>query len=366
MSGILNLDLTAEEKLVRARVQLQKEKPFFSYLTMHLNFIEDKEECPTMGVDAYGNMYYNPKFVDSLSDDEIKGAMAHEVMHCALEHLDRCNGREPELFNVSSDIVINGILITDGMTIPKNALIPRNNEFELFGVKLKKVNDKTSEEVYDKLWRGLSKQFKQMRNQIKKYLQDQNGKGIKGFDEHHYDKKGKKKDGDKQESNCGQCGGTGKHKKCNGSGCPDCGDTGKCPNCNGTGKVQTGKISKDNKDWKKILVDACSYARQRGSLPAGMERIVGKLLETYIDWRGLLYRYITNQIPIDYTWSRPSKRSHSLGYYIPSVEKEMIDVMVAVDTSGSISQHELAEFISEISSICRSFKNVALTVIDCD
>lgn len=363
-------EMTAEEKLRKARVHLNKEKPFFGFLTMHLELNEvDEKNCPTMAVDDFGNLYYNPKFVNKLSDAEIKGALAHEVMHCALEHLQRGKGKVHDLFNISSDIVINSILTTDGLTVPKNALIPHNNEFSIFGIKLQKINDKTSEEVYDKIWRKLSKKFQRQIAKMKKFIKDQQAKGVKGFDGHRYNK-----DGQSKTKKCDACGGSGQSQKkcgkCGGSGqtkdgkpCQDCAGTGKqpCEKCGGK-----GTLSKKRIDWKTTMIDACNHAKQRGNLPAGMERIVGKLMETHIDWRGLLYRYITNQIPVDYTWARPSRRSHSLGVYLPDVEKEMIEVMVAVDTSGSISQHELAEFISEISSICRSFKNVDLTVIDCD
>jgi len=332
-----NFDLNPEERLIKARVQLQKEKPFFSFLTMQLKFIEVpdmlKNEAGGIGIDKYGNLYYDPIYIGKMTDDELKGSLCHEVMHCALEHLVRCNGREPQLFNISSDIVINNMIIKDGMSLPSNVYVPRYGNIEVFGVKLKNLDDKTSEEVYDKLWRKLSKDHKKQLKAMKKFL---DGLGDKGFDVHYYDDgKGKGKDG------------KGKSKG-----------------------IKTGSNGQKPNDkevnWKKALIDACTHARQRGNLPAGMERIVGKLLETYIDWRGLLYRYITSQIPIDYTWARPSKRSFSLGYYLPAVEKETLDVMVAVDTSGSISDKELAKFLSEISSIVNSFKNVELTVIDCD
>jgi len=337
------VDFTAEEKLIRARVHLQKDKPFWSYLCMSLNLVEEPS-VETCGVDTEGNLYFNPAYVNKLNQDEIKGVMAHEVMHCALEHMDRGKDKNKELFNISSDIVVNAILQADGLQLPKDVLKGRNDEFEIFGVKFTKITEKTSEEVYDALWKKLGKQIKAMEKAIQKAIND-----AQGFDKHIYSE-GNGNGNGKKKKKCSACNGTGK------------GADGKdCPTCNGKGEIEIPRL-----DWKRKLVDACSYARQRGNLPLGMERIVGKLLETHIDWKGLLYRFITNQIPVDYTWARPSKRSHSLGIYLPTVEKEKIDVMAWVDTSGSIGQDELAEFISEIASIVGSFKNVDLTVGDCD
>jgi predicted metal-dependent peptidase len=213
------------------------------------------------------------------------------------------------------------------MTLPKNTLTPVNHQITAFGIKIQNTNNKTAEEVYDDLWRVLSKDYNRVMKAIEDFVNSHKD-SKKGFDKHIY-RDGKGKDGKKK----------------------------------GEG---AGNVIDIPKDWKNILIDACTFARQRGNLPAGMERIVGKLLETYIDWRGLLYRYITSQIPVDYTWARPSKKSYSLGYYLPAVERELIEIKCAVDTSGSIGQDELAEFISEISGIVKSFKNVDLTVIDCD
>lgn len=328
----LDFSLTPRERLIKARVQFQRENPFFSYLTMELTFIEDKS-IETMGVDKYGNLYYNPEFVDKLSDAELKGCIAHEVMHCAFEHLDRGFGREMLVFNISADTVVNAILLNEKLQLPADSILPYNNEIKLFGLEIKNVHKKTSEEVYDKLWRHLSKKHNRDINRINRGIS--NSKDGKNWDKHIFDSKENGNKGNKDKDK-------------------------------GSGNKSKNKPNFKEKNWKKKLVEACSHARERGRLPAGMERIVGKLLETYIDWRGLLYRYITSQIPVDYTWSKPSKRSFSIGYYLPAVEKETIEVMCAVDTSGSISKKELTEFISEISSITNSFKNVELTVIDCD
>jgi len=321
--------LSAEDKLTKARIQLQAEKPFWSYLVMHLKFIEDKS-IPTMGVDRYGNLYYNPDFVDKLTEETTKGVLCHEVMHCALEHFERGEKKNHQLFNIAGDTVINAILLADGIELPNNLdiIYPINNQVEILGVKIKNITDKTAEEIYDKLRSRIMKELKGSTISFGGYVEKEAKRDsrTKGFDKHIYDKNGEKEKGD------------------------------------------SDAIGKDKKgvNWKKVLVDACSFARQRGTLPRGMERIVEKLLKTHIDWRGLLYKYITSQIPIDYTWSKPSKRSFSLNTYLPAVTRETIDVVVAIDTSGSISQGELTQFISEISSIVNSFKNVDLTAIVCD
>ena len=345
--------LSALDRLIQARIQLQREKPFFSFLTMHLTFHKAEGEMEkaiqTIAVDMNGNVPFNEKFIQGLTDAEVKGVLCHEVMHCALEHLARLRGREPDVFNVSADAIINNILLNDQLALPKGVILPRHGSVSLYGKKVEDLNDKSAEEVYDEVYKHIRKKNNNNRQQMKQFIQD-NKQNNKGIDKHlHKPMQGNK--------------GGNKNKQGKGGG----NQPSKIPK---PGQQPGGSmpipIDETQKDWKKILIDAATFAKQRGDLPAGMERIIGDILDTSIDWKGLLYRYVTNLIPVDYIWTRPSKRTASLGVYLPSVVKEKIDVVVAVDTSGSISQDELTSFMAEIISIIRTFKNVDMTIIDCD
>ena len=94
--------------------------------------------------------------------------------------------------------------------------------------------------------------------------------------------------------------------------------------------------------------------------------MIGTLLEPKINWKALLYRYITNEIPHDISYSFPHKRSESVGVYLPHTVKENVEIAVSIDSSGSIGIEELNEFLSEIMGISRSFANLNMTVIVCD
>ena len=65
-------NLTAEDKLVKARIELLKERPFFGFLCNHLKLTNAEETVPTLGVDIKGNLYYNPKYVSTLSNSALK------------------------------------------------------------------------------------------------------------------------------------------------------------------------------------------------------------------------------------------------------------------------------------------------------
>jgi len=331
------VELSPLDKLIKARIDLLREKPFFAFLANHLEFVEVTEkECPTMGVDIKGTMVYNPNFVAKLSKEECKGVLCHEVMHCALEHMKRHRGKKLDLWNVAGDTVINTILSADGLTLPKDGIMPHNGDITLFGIRITETDKKCAEEVYDAVYSKLrQKDIKDLEKFLKSHADSK-----KGFDVHIYPAPGDGEDGDQK--------GNGKQGEGLSGGL--------------AGELKTDK----GKNWGKLMVDACTFARNQGKLPAGMERILGDLLKTDLDWRGLLYRYITNQIPVDYSWAQPSKKSYSVGTYLPSVTKESLDLVIAIDTSGSISKTELDEFASELCGIINSFANVSLTIIDCD
>lgn len=294
--------MKAEDKLIKARVGLQGEKPFFAYLVLHLN-MQERNDMPmkTCGVDNYCNFYYDKKWIEGLTDEQAKMVLCHEVLHIALLHLLRQGERNKELFNWACDIAANEILMKDGFEMLEGCL-----SGELFNIN--DVINKTAEEIYDILYKKIHRNKKGI---------GQIGKGR--FDNHIFEKGKSKKD-----------------------------------------------IRKEEEKWKQILTEAVTYAKQRGNIPKGMERFADKILYPSVNWRTLLYRYITKTIPHDFTYNYPSKKSQATGIYMPSIVKEEVDVAVSIDTSGSIGQEELNEFLSEIVGISRSFIHLNMFIIVCD
>ena len=315
------------ERITRAKIQLQTKNPFFSYLSLFLKIKEDTEgrlpEHAGMGVDIKGNLTYKAEFVDKLTDDELLGVLTHEICHLAFLHLIRKGSRDMFGWNCATDLAINTFLKLNGFRLPHKVIIADNcGEFkiQLPNGKEKIIEDcdkKTAEEIYDEL-----PKIKQDKN---KYVLEDNSDKQKGggdvgqglvetFDEHiQGDEKGK-------------------------------------------GMSENEKKELEG-EWLSKVEEAYVSARQRGQLPEGIERIVGKLHKAQVDWKTLLQRYILKNLPIDYTWARRSKKSISTGYYTPDVEKEKIDVCIGIDTSGSISQVELTEFLSEIIGIAKGYQN---------
>ena len=96
-----------------------------------------------------------------------------------------------------------------------------------------------------------------------------------------------------------------------------------------------------------------------GKLGSGGDRMFDDLLQTKIDWREVLREFIsTTCAGNDYsTWRRPNRRFISSGYYMPSgVSEQVGELVIAIDTSGSIGGRELAQFLGEVKGICDQVK----------
>ena len=92
-----------------------------------------------------------------------------------------------------------------------------------------------------------------------------------------------------------------------------------------------------------------------GKLGSGGARDLEELLKPQIDWRDVLREFIsTTCAGKDFsTWARPNRRFVSTGVYMPSgISEKVGELVIAIDTSGSIGQCELTTFLSEVKSVC--------------
>jgi predicted metal-dependent peptidase len=201
-------------------------------------------------------------------------------MHIVLQHLGRGQGRDRLLFNVANDIIVNDILVTDNIELPPDGLIPQNHSFQIDkNLTITEIDKKSSEDIYEILFKYVKKMQKQNGNG--------NGKGNGGGDGQSQTEKSL--DSKRFDEHMGGNGSKSEEEK-DGKG-------------EGIGREYTQEeLEKASQDWKKRLAMAADYAKMRGLLPAGMERLVDGLLESKVDWRHKLYKYITDSLPVDFTY----------------------------------------------------------------
>ena len=112
------------------------------------------------------------------------------------------------------------------------------------------------------------------------------------------------------------------------------------------------------------MAGAAQQAMQAGKLGGAMARMVDHLLQPRLPWRMLLARYMTAVARDDYSFMRPSNRREG-DAILPSLRSTQAELTVTLDTSGSISDNEMQEFISEINAI-KGQVRARLSVLACD
>ena len=109
-------------------------------------------------------------------------------------------------------------------------------------------------------------------------------------------------------------------------------------------------------DWQVAVSQAQSAAAGRGPLPVGLGRAVQQVLHPAADWRAVLRAFVSSQAKNDYSWVRPNRRFIAQGLYLPGLHSEELgDVILAVDTSGSISEQLLGLFAAEANAVLSAY-----------
>ena len=323
--------MTLLDKLTKAKATLVIEQPFYASLLFRMPFVESTQ-VETMGVNGR-EIFYNP--ASDLGDmpmTQLKGVLCHEVMHCANGHHTRRGGRDFGEWNEACDLAINPIILNAGMELPPNVL-----------------NDPS--------WEGMSAEaIYHARHSSPKPPEpedEQEDDDTQGDDDQPGDDGAG--DDDSQGDGDGDQGDTG------GCGCvmdfP--GDTDAPPS--------PAELASERQDWNVAMAQAAQTARVAGELGADVERMVKDALTSQAPWEELLREFMTQKASDDYSWSPPNRRYIWRELYLPSTTStRMGEMVVAVDTSGSITDEVLAQFSGELSCILDDVTPACVHVVYCD
>ena len=312
-----------ETKLSAARTRLILDRPFLGALVLRMPMKPaDPKWCATIGTDAR-HFYYNPDYIDSLSLEQTQFALAHEALHCALSHFARREHRVKDRWDIACDLAINPILIKEGMTAVPGAL-------------------------YNIGYEGM------MAEEIYPLVKENNEE--KPHDEHLYSNESNSNSDPGQQSRPEnseeQDGGSDSSGESTGAG--------KIPPPDALSDAEKEQLSIQ---WRQRLAGAAQQAMQAGKLAGSLRLLVDHLLQPQLPWRMLLARYMTDTSRDDYSYMRPSRREGDAIF--PSLRSAQTDVMVVLDTSGSINPAEMQEFVSEIDAI-KGQVRARITLHACD
>ena len=298
------IDHEARERLVTARIGLLLRHSFFGNLATRLTLINADDWCSTAATDGL-KFYYNSRFIMMLKPKEIEFLVGHEVLHVVYDHMGRRNHRDPQIWNIADDYAVNADLKRHkvGQFI---TTVPCLYE--------QKYDGKPAEEIYDDLMKNVQKI-------------DINSLIDQMIDDHM--------DGDEDGEGEGDGDQEGKGK--------------------GRPKLSPEERERVRQEVKQAIINAAQSA-EAGSLPLGVERLIKQATNPVMPWRELIQTNLTSAIRTDFSWMRPSRRSWHMDAIMPGMTPgEEIDVVVAIDMSGSISNKQAQAFLGEIGGMMDSF-----------
>jgi predicted metal-dependent peptidase len=297
------VDLLARERLVTARIGLLLRHSFFGNLATRLTLINADEWCSTAATDGL-KFYYNSRFIMMLKPKEVEFLVGHEVLHVVYDHMGRRGTRDPQIWNIADDYAVNADLKRHkvGQFI---TTVPCLYE--------QKYDGKAAEEIYDDLMKNVQKI-------------DINSLVDQMIDDHM--------DGDGEGEGEGEGDQEGKGKR---------------------PKMSPEERERVRQEVKQAIINAAQSA-EAGTLPLGVERLIKQHTNPVMPWRELIQTNLTSAIRTDFSWMRPSRRSWHMDAIMPGMTPgEEIDVVVAIDMSGSISNHQAQAFLGEIGGMMDAF-----------
>ena len=307
------------DRIIVARVGLLLRHPFFGNMATRLRILAADDWLPTAAVDGR-NLYFNTQFFNAMSNKEIEFVVAHEILHMVFDHLGRRDERNPMLYNIAADYIVNNTLVRDRIG-EKPKIVDCFQDFKYEGW--------TSEEVYDELFKEAKKNGEEFLKQLGEMLDE------------HLDNEGE--DGDGQE------GEEGKDSKGNA--------VSKKP-----AKYSKEEMKKIKDEIKEAMINA-AQAAGAGNVPAGVARMIKELTEPKMNWRELLRQQIQSTIKSDYTFARPNRKSWHTGAVLPGMNfAETIDICIALDMSGSIGNAQAQDFLGEVKGIMDEYKDYKIKI----
>jgi predicted metal-dependent peptidase len=290
------------DRIVVARIGLLLRHPFFGNMATRLRIQAADDWLMTAAVDGR-NLFFNTQFFNAMNNKEVEFVIAHEILHMVYDHLGRRDDRDPMLYNIAADYIVNNLLVRDRIgTKPK--VVDCYQDF--------KYDKWTSEEVYDELFKQAKKNGEEFVKQLGEMLDE------------HLDLEG---DGTED-----------------GEG-------------NGRPRYSKAELDQIKDEIKEAMLQAASAAGA-GNLPGEIARMIKEITEPKMDWRQLLRQQIQSTIRSDYTFSRPNRKGWHTGVVLPGMNfAETIDICIALDMSGSIGNDQASDFLGEIKGIMDEYKD---------
>ena len=300
------------DSIVKGRIDLMLEQPYLSSAVARYPLIDATQSdwCHTLATDGY-NIFINTEFCKTLDNEELVFVLAHELVHCVFGHIDRRQDREPKLWNFAIDYATNLMLQDFGFKMPKIGLL--KEEFR----------NHTAEDIYELLTDPKSKHF---------LPKPDDGTGLTLECETPFDSHLEPSDSRSESLRSGD----------------------------------TPSSDERLRLRKNISKSLQEKLQSRGYGPGLNQSELNMAEGGKVPWQHLLAQFFTGLRKDNYRLLPPNKKHLWRGIYLPSLGVPGPDhIVVAIDTSGSMSDRILSEILREVDRL-RSISQCSMTLIQCD
>ena len=354
--------------------ELLRKQPFFGSLVLRLPLRPDPSR-ETLATDGH-EIRYSPRWVAETEAHLIETAMARVVMACALKHHTRRGERDPERWQMASQLITHSLIRDAGFTLPPDAEAWDDLSVEQAYDRLPEPGDDDSGEDGDASSGAAGAGVSAAQSSPDGGDEDAGEPSDSGGDGDSPDEGG---DG----GDPGQGDGDSQGRNSDDQGDNDPSDAPLSHDPSGTGEVmdagtragedgnESGEtpvdVAAEEQAWDEAMHQALNIARAEGKVPGRVEKTVKGAHASRLDWRTLLRRYMTDAAKTDYSWSLPNRRFIDSGLYLPSIRSEgMETIAVIVDTSGSLPAATLTEFWAELREVASEIRPESVVVLQVD
>src|ERR1700731_360529 len=287
-----------------AAVRLPIHYPFWTeiFYSMTVQEVGADTGVETAATDGR-TLFINPEFWKKLTLDHQVGVTAHELCHKIFLHNTRCGNRDHELWNVAADYAVNGLLRSNGFSLPDPHLY------------LPKYDGMLAEAIYA----DLVKEQKENPRGHQGAAQDGQGNPIPGVPKEWEKLKDLKR-----------------------------------------GPSSPEEIEKHETEVKALVERAIANAKAMGKLPVGIEDgVVDVYKASKEPWYNMLHRYMQSLSTSTYNWARLNRRTlRSHGFFSPLHLSEALgEIAIFIDTSGScFDRASQANFAGHLNAILAEAK----------
>ena len=360
--------------------ELLRKQPFFGSLVLRLPLRPDATR-ETLATDGH-EIRYSPRWVAETDSHLIETAMARVVMACALKHHTRRGERDPERWQMASQLVTHALIRDAGFTLPPDA--------EAWdGLTVEQAYDRLQADDGDPGDDGDASSDAAAAGASPAGQAPPDGDDTEQESGDRSDSAADDSDGGDEDGAGDPDGGDGEDRDGDGQDQADDDEGGHAASDappshdpSGTGEVMDADaragddgepaeapvdVTAEEQAWDEAMHQALNIARAEGKVPGRVEETIQGAHASTLDWRTLLRRYMTDAASHDYSWSVPNRRFIDGGLYLPSIRSEGIETIAfIIDSSSSLATATLAEFWAELREVAAEIRPENVFVLQVD